>query len=321
MVGLEWLAVTGWVRSGWEAEARRMRDPTGRHDTSSTGPTAAAQAIAAGTTGRWLRAVSQFGLVSRAAVYLLVGYLTLRLALDAHGRTAEPASGTGAVQEAARHSWGQAWLLLLAAGFAGYALTQVVEAIFRPRHAGSTINRWRQRVVSTWGCLLYSAFCVSTISLLVAIRRPAGTARSEQRQDTAVTAAMLRTGPGRLLLLLAGISVVVAGAELGRRSVRLTFQERFITQLRPRLLGAAARALGAVGCLARATVFILVGVFILRAAVLGDPRETKGLDATFRSVARSTYGPITLAALALGLFSYGLYCLLEARYRDLTPGR
>ena len=86
-------------------------------------------------------------------------------------------------------------------------------------------------------------------------------------------------------------------------------------------MGAATRALGAVGCLARGTVFILVGVFILRAAVLGDPRETKGLDATFRSVARSTYGPITLAALALGLFSYGLYCLLEARYRDLTPGR
>jgi hypothetical protein len=28
-----------------------------------------------------------------------------------------------------------------------------------------------------------------------------------------------------------------------------------------------------------------------------------------------------LALLACGLFCYGLYCLLEARYRDLTPGR
>jgi hypothetical protein len=25
--------------------------------------------------------------------------------------------------------------------------------------------------------------------------------------------------------------------------------------------------------------------------------------------------------LASGLLCYGLYCLLEARYRDLTPGR
>ena len=298
-----------------------MLDPISRHDTASAAPTAAAQAIAAGTTGRWLRAVSRAGLVSRAAVYLLVGYLTLRLVLAAHGHTAEPASATGALQHAAQGSGGRATLLLLAAGFAGYALTQLVEAIFRPGHAGSTINQWRQRVVSTWGSLLYSAFCIRTISLLVTTQRPAGTAGSEQRQDTAITAAVLRLGPGRLLLLVAGIVVVVAGAELGRRSVRLTFQERFTTELRPRSLGKAARALGAFGCLARAAVFILVGVFILKAAVLGDARQIKGLDATFRSVARSTYGPITLSALALGLLCYGVYCLLEARYRDLTPGR
>jgi hypothetical protein len=115
--------------------------------------------------------------------------------------------------------------------------------------------------------------------------------------------------------------VVIVGAELGRRSVRLTFQERFTTQLHPRLFGAVARALGAVGCVARATVCVLVGVFILKAAVLDEPGQSKGLDATFRSVALSAYGQITLAALAVGLFSYGLYCLLEARYRDLTPGR
>lgn len=142
--------------------------------------------------------------------------------------------------------------------------------------------------------------------MLVAIRRPAGTARSEQRQDTAITAAVLRIGPERLLLLVAGLLVVVAGAELGRRSIRLTFQGRFTTKLRAPLLGTATRALGAFGCLARATVFILVGVFILKAAVLGDSRQIKGLDATFRSVARPTYGPITLSALALGLFCYGV---------------
>jgi len=71
----------------------------------------------------------------------------------------------------------------------------------------------------------------------------------------------------------------------------------------------------------RATVCVLVGGFMLEAAALGNSRDTKGLDATFRSVARSAYDPITLAGLAIGLFSHGLYCLLGARYRDLTPGR
>ena len=298
-----------------------MQDRPVAQDMPSSGLTAAGEAIAAGTSGRWLRAVSRFGLVSRAVVYLLVGYLALRLALAIHGRAAEPVSGAGAVQEAARHSWGQASLVLLAAGFAGYALTQLVEAIFRPRHAGNRFSRWRQRALSTWGCLLYSAFCVSTIALLLAFKRPAGTARSEHLQDTEVTATLLRTLAGRLVLFLVGSVVVVAGVELGRRSIRLTFQERFTTQLRPRLFGTTVRALGSLGCLARAAVCLLVGAFILKAAVLGNPGDSKGLDETFRSVARSGYGAISVAALAIGLFSYGLYCLLEARYRDLTPGR
>ena len=49
-------------------------------------------------------------------------------------------------------------------------------------------------------------------------------------------------------------------------------------------------ALGAFGCAARAMVFALVGVFILKAAVLSDAKQTKGLDAVFRSVASTGYG-------------------------------
>src|ERR1022692_2959437 len=76
-----------------------------------------------------------------------------------------------------------------------------------------------------------------------------------------------------------------------------------------------------VGCVARAVVFVLVGVFLLKAAVLSSAKQVKGLDAVFRSVTSSAYGSWLLAALASGLLRYGFYCLLEARYRDLTPGR
>ncbi len=285
--------------------------------------TAAAASIIDGTAGRWLRALAQWGLVSRAVVYLLVGYLTLRIALaTAGGRMDEPASSAGAVQEAARQTWGRVTLLLLAAGFAGYALNQLVEAVFRPHYARtSRMNRWRMRAVSCFGCLLYTAFCVSTLSLLGSFGRVSGTALSEQRQDTALTATLLRSGPGHLVLWIAGTLLVISGLELGRRSVKLTFQERFVRDLHPPWFGTVIRGLGACGCIARATVFVLVGVFILKAAALDDAQATKGLDATFRVVAHSSYGRVTVTALAVGLLSYGLYCLLEARYRDLTPGR
>ncbi len=124
-----------------------------------------------GTAGVWLRAVSRLGLVCRAAVYFLVGYLALRIAISAHGRAGAPASSAGAVQAAAR-SWGHLALILLAAGLGAYALTQLIEAVFRPSRARSTANRWRQRAVSSWGFVLYSAFCLSTAWLLVTAGHP-----------------------------------------------------------------------------------------------------------------------------------------------------
>ena len=144
-------------------------------------------------SGVLLRAVIRLGLVCRGTVYLLIGYLAFRLALAAHGRTGAPASGAGAVQTVTGPPWGPASLVVLVAGLGAYALTQLLEAVFRPSHADSTIGRWRQRAVSSWGCLLYSLFCLSTARLLLAAR-PQETAQSEHRQDTDLTAAFLRTG-------------------------------------------------------------------------------------------------------------------------------
>jgi len=295
-----------------------LKNIHGSGGTAGSSLHAAALSMARGASGVWLRAVCRLGLLCRGTVYLLVGYLALRLALASHGRAGAPASSAGAVQAA--DVWGRVPLVLLVAGLGAYALTQLIEAVFRPAHATGSMGRWRQRAVSSWGCLLYAAFCLSTARLAVQAQ-PAQTAQSEQRQDIGVTAELLRTGWGRALLVLAGVLAVVAGVETGRRSVRLDFRERFTTEDMPRALAIFTRALGAVGCVARAVVFVLVGVFLVKAGVLSSAKQVKGLDAVFRSVASSAYGSWLLAGLASGLVCYGLYCLLEARYRDLTPGR
>ena len=81
------------------------------------------------------------------------------------------------------------------------------------------------------------------------------------------------------------------------------------------------RTLGAVGCAARAVVFVLVGVFLLEAAVPSSAKQAKGLDAVSVQWPAPPTAPGCWPWLASGLLCYGLYCLLDARYRDLTPGR
>ena len=297
-----------------------MEDPQRLGGTAGTSLDAVAASLARGASGIWLRAGSRLGLACRGIVYLLVGYLALRLALATHGRAGAPVSSAGAVQEAVAPAWGRVPLVLLVAGLAAYALTQLVEAVFRPARATGAIGRWRQRAMSSWGFLVYSVFCLSTARLLAGT--PAKqTAQSEQRQDTGMTADLLRTGWGRLLVVLAGILFVAGGLEAGRRAVRLNFRERFTAEHMSRALAILTRAVGAFGSAARAVVFVLVGVFLVKAAVLSSARQTKGLDAIFRSVGSTAYGSWLLGLLASGILCYGLYCLVEAKYRDLTPGR
>lgn len=181
------------------------------------------------------------------------------------------ASSLGAVQAVIEPAWGSVLLVLLVAGLGAYTLTQLIEAVYRPSHAGNAIGRWRRRAVSSWGCLLYSVFCLSTAWLVVAAR-PRGTAWSEQRQDTDVTAALLRTGWGRLLLVLVGVVTVAAGVQVGRRPVRLDFRERFTAVHMSRALATITRALGALGCVARSVVFVLVG-FLPSQGLSADSRH------------------------------------------------
>jgi Domain of Unknown Function (DUF1206) len=297
-----------------------VKDSQAHDMTAGSAMDAAAASMARGASGIWLRAGSRLGLTCRGTVYLLVGYLAFRLALASHRRAGEPASSAGAVQAAVDPAWGRIPLVLLVAGLAAYALTQLLEAVFRPARATGTMGRWRQRVVSSWGFVLYSLFCLSTARLLAG-NLPKQTAQSEQRQDADVTAGLLRTGWGKALLVLAGILVVAGGLEAARRAVRLNFRERFTAEHMSRALAMTTRTLGAFGSIARAVVFVLTGVFLIKAAVLSSADQAKGLDAIFRSVASSPYGPWLLALLASGLLCYGLYCLLEVRYRDLTPGK
>ena len=62
----------------------------------------------------------------------------------------------------------------------------------------------------------------------------------------------------------------------------------------------------------------LIGVFVIRAAPPYDPKEAIGLDGALQKLAGAAYGPYLLGLTAAGLIAYGLYCLADARFRDVS---
>jgi Domain of Unknown Function (DUF1206) len=75
-------------------------------------------------------------------------------------------------------------------------------------------------------------------------------------------------------------------------------------------------AVGVIGHAARGVIFLLAGFFVVRAARAYDPKEAIGFDGALAKLAHAD-GPFLLGAVAAGLFAYGLFCLVQARYREV----
>jgi hypothetical protein len=78
-----------------------------------------------------------------------------------------------------------------------------------------------------------------------------------------------------------------------------------------------AISLSRFGLFGRAVLFGTMGIFLIVAAMRADPRQAKGVAAAMRALEARPYGSMLLAAVAMGLFSYGVYEFLRAKYRRI----
>ena len=77
------------------------------------------------------------------------------------------------------------------------------------------------------------------------------------------------------------------------------------------------KALGTVGHVARAIVFGLVAVFLVKAAYDYKANEAIGLDGALAKLYDGAYGSWLLGVVALGLIIFSCFSLVEARYRRI----
>ena len=64
-------------------------------------------------------------------------------------------------------------------------------------------------------------------------------------------------------------------------------------------------------------LFGLIGVFLFKAAIDYNPKDAIGLDGALRKLANAPYGTALLSIVAAGLFAFGLFCVIQARYREV----
>jgi hypothetical protein len=264
----------------------------------------------------WYAVVARAGLVAKGVSYGIVGALALQVAVGAGGKAT---SRQGALASVADTSFGKVLLVALALGFAAYALWRFVQA-FAEREDGDDgsdkAKSWGKRAGYAARGLIYAGLTFSTVKLLLGADE--GQSQNEKAQST--TAGVFDWPAGRWLVGLAGVAVIGAGLWNAYRALTRKFEDAWRTgrmSATERRWGGRA---GVVGHLARGVVFSLIGIFLAKAALEFDANEAIGLDGSLQKLAEASYGPVLLGATAAGLVCYGIYCLVDARYRDVSVG-
>jgi hypothetical protein len=258
----------------------------------------------------WYAALARFGLVAEGASYGIVAVLAIGVAAHWGGRAT---SRQGALHALARHGWGKALLALLAIGFAAYAIWRFVEA-FAEHGVGGAAEKWGKRAGYVGRGLIYAGLTYSAVELLTG----SGRQQSQTQKAHQTTAEVFSWTGGRWLVGIAGACIVAAGLWNLYRGVSRKFEDRWRIGAMSRTEQKWGGRAGIAGHLARAFVLALIGIFVTKAAIDYNPSDALGLDGALQKLARAGYGPYLLGLTAAGLFCYGLYCLVDARYRDVS---
>ena len=263
----------------------------------------------------WYAVLARAGLLAKGVSFGLVGVLAIKLALGEGGKTT---SREGALHTLAQSTFGEVLLVLLAIGFAAYAIWRFVQA-FAERSDGSekgAVKKWGKRGGYVGRGLIYAGLAASTVKLLVG----SGSSQSQNGKAHETTAAILPWPGGTWIVGILGAAIVGVGLWNAYRGLARKFEDKWrIGEMEEHARRWGGRA-GVAGHLARAVVFTLIGGFVIKAAIDYNPQDAIGLDGALQKLVRASYGEYLLGLTAAGLVCYGLYCLVDARYRDVSTG-
>jgi Domain of Unknown Function (DUF1206) len=262
---------------------------------------------AAGPAAPVIGVLTRLGFAAKGLVTILVGVLALRYALRKGGGITDQ---EGAVEWVLHHPLGRWMLAVLAVGLAGYAVWMFVAAVLDPEHKGKGFQGIAERLGFFTTGIGYVVLAYTAFALLIG-RRDVGGHSVKQ-----IVAMVLTPHLGRVAVGLAGVIVMIAGLF----QVRLAFNGGFRDQLGPglsRLELAAVDVSGRLGYLTLSLLSLMVGWSLVQVAVQYDPSRVDGWRDALWLLAGMGSGRVLLAAAATGLICYGLFFVLQVRYRRL----
>lgn len=245
------------------------------------------------------RRASRLGYAGHGVFYLLLALLTGRLLIGSTG-SSDP-SASGALSAIARQPFGRVVLVPLGLGFGAYAASRFWAAI--------TGDELWQRLANVARGLIWTGLFGLAVTTIIRGASGSGGGSTE----SSATAKVLGMPGGVVIVAAIGLVVIGVGLYQGWKALAGDLSEELeqldLDEQR------AVRWLGGSGYVGRGIAYALVGAFVVQAAVTHDPSKSGGMDKALQEVQQSSFGFPVLLVVTLGFLAFGLFRLVESRYR------
>lgn len=242
-----------------------------------------------------LTALTRIGFAARGLVYVVIGMLLIRA-----GR---PEGPSGALQYLAEGG-GELFMMLISAGFGAYGLWRLADALFNIERHPPDAKGLRERLGAGGSGVVHLLLAWQAVRLF-----RGDAAGREDSTAEASDAALSLLGPDELTLPAAGAVLLAAGAFQLIKAAKCSYLRHLEPQIASRDW---AKWIGRLGYGARGIVFLISGYFLLKAGLQQPSGEAGGIEGALAWLDNPWD-----VLVAGGLIAFGLYSLVEARFRIL----
>jgi hypothetical protein len=249
------------------------------------------------------------GYVARGFVYLSIGAIAVLAAADL---TPRAEGSLGALEAWADWPFGVVLLWLTGLGLYGFAGWRLLQSVFDADRQGRSAKALAARAGQALSGVVYGGLAISTFGVLDALE---DLGEVDDRAETQESVAQMLAMPGGEWMVMAAGAFVI-GAGIG--AIVQAFGRDLCKPLGcDRDTRRWAAWLGRVGYFGRGLAFLPAGGFLLLAGWRARSEEARGLGGALQWVEQAPFGGPLLALIALGLIAFGLFALVEARFRRM----
>ena len=255
----------------------------------------------------WMESLARIGFAAKGIVYLLLGGFALTFAFGGGGDITD---AQGAVTRLLREPYGRLLIGALAVGLALYAVWRGLEAFADANRKGTGMSGIGARVAYAMSALVYGTLAFDASRL--ALSRPRST-------NGGVPPFLLDLVPGSWSVMVVALVLIAYGGLQVRRAFSRRLSDRLNIHHVSARAGEIVVRISRFGIAARGVVLALTGFLILRGAESLRGAANTGTDDSLRLLAALPTGQWVLAWIAAGLMAYGVFQLVQARYRRIAP--